>query len=386
MAAIFVFALIGDGAAGAQALTPQAAVERLLRAEHASADWFTADFLAQVPLGRIDAVMAQYRTQGGAFERVESRDGVLYAVFAKGEAKTQVVLDSQGRFTGLLFGSLVIKVATLEDALKGLRAPGGDLGYVIVKDGTQLAALEPDRPMAVGSAFKLAVLAALRAQVDAKQRTWSDVVPLDPGFKSLPTGVLRDWPDGTPLTLAAYAAEMISISDNTAADALVHIVGRAPIEALAPRNEPFLTTREMFALKTKDASLRTDYRRDSSQARRALLARLDAQPLPAVADLDTDPSLLDIEWYFSPRELCALMARVQDLPLMTINPGFPRDPWRRVAYKGGSDWGVLNFTSYVTAKSGHSYCVTATWNNPQAQIDEGSAGLAFGSLLDYLSR
>ena len=318
--------------------------------------------------------------------RVESRGGTLYAVFTNGESKTQVVLDSRGRFTGLFFGPLVVSVASLDEALGPYASRPAATGYLILKDGTPLAELEPDRPMAVGSTFKLAVLAALRAQIDAKQRSWSDVVPLDPSFKSLPSGVLRNWPDGAPLTLATYAAEMISISDNSAADALIHIVGRVPLEALVPRNEPFLTTRELFVLKTKNSPLRAEYRNASPQARRALLARIDAEPLPALDALDTDPGLLDIEWYFTPRELCSLMTRVQDLPLMTINPGVASGAWQRAAYKGGSDWGVLNFTNYVTAKDGSSYCVTATWNDPQAPVDEAAASLAFTSLLDYLSR
>ena len=41
------------------------------------------------------------------------------------------------------------------------------------------AGLEPDRPLAIGSTFKLFILAELSRQVRAGQRRWSDVVPLD---------------------------------------------------------------------------------------------------------------------------------------------------------------------------------------------------------------
>jgi hypothetical protein len=42
---------------------------------------------------------------------------------------------------------------------------------------------------------------------------------------------------------------MISVSDNTAADALLSIAGRENVEKFAPRNRPFLSTREAFILK-----------------------------------------------------------------------------------------------------------------------------------------
>jgi beta-lactamase class A len=401
LAALFALAAFSAGFAGAQTpqptpLGPRAALERLLHAEHASADWFAPSFLAVASVDRIDAVIAQLRADGGAFARVEMRGDAYYSVFEKGASRTQVALDGQGRFTTLFFAPfgplppavttpLPLVATTLDEALQQLRAQGGDLGYLVLANSTQLAALQPDRPMAVGSTFKLAVLVALRAEIEAKRREWSDVVPLPAAAKSLPSGLLRLWPDGTPITLATYAGEMISISDNTAADTLIGVVGRGPLEKLAPRNEPFLTTRETFVLKA-DAALREAYRTASPKERRNLLARIDSQPLPTPSQVDLDPSFLDIEWYFTPRELCALMARVADLPLMTINPGVAKPAaWKRVAFKGGSDAGVLNLTTYLTAKNGTSYCVTATWNNPKAQIDEPAAESAYAALLDFLS-
>ena len=104
------------------------------------------------------------------------------------------------------------------------------------------------------------MLNALLDEINGGSRHWNDVVPLAQEWKSLPSGVLRMWPAGTPLTLATYAAEMISISDNTAADALVRIVGPTALKRYAGNNEPFLTTREMFILKsTEGASSRGMY-------------------------------------------------------------------------------------------------------------------------------
>lgn len=364
----------------------RAALEQVLRADHPSPEWFADSFLGHVPATQLDATLAQIRGQEGKFVRVETRDGSYYSVFEKAENKTQIMLDAAGKISTLFLGPPTAKTSSLDDALRKLRSGPARVSYLILEGRTEVAALDASRPMAVGSAFKLAVLAALRGEVAARRRSWSDDVPLEPLAKSLPSGTYQDWPSGTPVTLATYAAQMISISDNTAADALIRILGRRSVEAFGGRNRPFLTTREMFQLKSRNAALRTEYRRATEQQRRRLVERVDRLPRPTLDGLDLNPADLNIEWFFSTRELCALIARVQDLPLMTINPGFPSTNWRRVAYKGGSDAGVLNFTSYVTARNGRSYCIAASWNDSRHQVDETAAASAYGAVLDQLAR
>jgi hypothetical protein len=43
--------------------------------------------------------------------------------------------------------------------------------------------------------------------------------------------------------------------------------------------------------------------------------------------------------------------------------------WRSIAYKGGSEPGVLNLSTYVTTADGTSHCVVATWNNDASFYD-----------------
>ncbi|MEZ4462635.1 MAG: serine hydrolase [bacterium] len=50
-------------------------------------------------------------------------------------------------------------------------------------------------------------------------------------LKSLPSGVLQDKPAGEKVTVKEAASKMISISDNTATDHLLNLVGRANVEA-----------------------------------------------------------------------------------------------------------------------------------------------------------
>lgn len=136
----------------------------------------------------------------------------------------------QPRFTNL----------SLEQIVQKIRALPGQTS-LLVRGNQEIVAYNADQPLAVGSAFKLLVLQALRQQIQAGQHQWDEVVRLKPEWKSLPSGLLQTWPSGTPITLQSLATLMISLSENTATDALIDIVGRETLEELFPRNQPFLT-------------------------------------------------------------------------------------------------------------------------------------------------
>lgn len=367
-------------------LSPKAALERLFTERPARAEWFAPAFLQQVPLAQVEAILQQLLGGLGPYEGVEP-DGPNFRVnFERGVVPAQISLDSEGRIQGLFFRPPQPKGAlTPEQLLAEYRKLPGEVSVLVLEGNQARLNLNADRALAVGSSFKLAVLEALRQQIEAGQRRWSDTVPLRPEWKSLPSGTLQNLPDGTPLSLEQYATQMISISDNTATDALISIVGRAEVEKLSPRNRPFLTTREAFVLKNPQNREWLERYRANPAERAALLPQLARLPLPDVSVFAGGPVALDVEWFFSTRELCTLMGRVQALPLMSLNPGLanPAD-WQRVAYKGGSEPGVLNLTTWLTAKDGRQYCVSATWNNPQARLDENQFFLLYTSLLNSL--
>jgi hypothetical protein len=78
-----------------------------------------------------------------------------------------------------------------------------------------------------------------------------------------------------------------------------------------------------------------------------------------------------------------MMKSVHDLPFMSINPGVARrKDWSRVAYKGGSEPGVLNMTTWAE-KDGHAHCVSATWNATH-KLDELRFSRAYGRILAWL--
>ncbi|MBV8601154.1 MAG: serine hydrolase, partial [Candidatus Eremiobacteraeota bacterium] len=263
------------------------------------------------------------------------------------------------------------------------------VSYVVLEDGKERASLAPDAKLSVGSSFKLALLNAVVDEIRAGRRRWTDVVPLRNAWKSLPSGILQNWPEHSALTLETYATLMISQSDNTAADAIHAVVGERALGPYRDDNDPFLTTLQMFKLKSAGAEqLRAHYRAAvSSGGRRYIIDQLDKMPRPELSALQLEPALLDIEWHYSVRRLCALLERIRTLPLFEVNPGLAaRAQWKSIAYKGGSDAGVLNMTTSLVSNDGRRFCISATENDPNKAIDELAFSAAYTGALLQLAR
>jgi beta-lactamase class A len=390
LAIALVLSLRGRGAepamAQSPAITPQEALARLFSAGQVDPAWFSPDFLQVVSADQVQSLVEGLKASLGPFVDVEPAGSGFTVVFERGTVPAAIALDASGQIIGLRFQPP--QPRSLQDVLSRFQALPGQVSVLILKDGQDLTAMNADTPLAVGSAFKLAPLTALRHQIDAGQRSWSDVVALDPAWKSLPSGMLQSWPDGSPLTLDTLASLMISISDNTAADAAINVAGRGAVEQYGSRNVPFLTTRELFTLKDPtNVDLLDRWRAGDVAARRRVLVEADARPLPRVTLFSDSGGVLapDVEWFFSARELCGLMAGVQDLPLMSINPGVasPAD-WARIAYKGGAEPGMLNLTTWLESKDGHTYCVATTWNDNKP-LDERTFELLVAGTISALA-
>ena len=366
--------------------TPQQALQRLLNSSPVRDAWFDPAFLAKVPVAQVQQIVDQYTGQWGKFQSAQG-SGSNYTVFLeRASFPAQVALNARGQFIGLWFGTASPRYTSFDDSIKPFRDLPGKVSLLVLDNGAAKASVSPDDPMAVGSAFKLAVLEALNKQIAAGMHRWDEVVPLNPAWKTLPSGVIRTWPDETPITLATYANQMISISDNTAADALLAIAGRKQVEALSTRNTPFLSTREAFILKDPaNISLLDKWRSSDPAARSALLPRIDKLPLPDPGIFVRDPLATDVEWFFTNTELCRLIDSVRDLGAMQINPGLAdKKDWQQVAFKGGSEPGVLNLTTALTGRNGHHYCVAATWNDSKA-LDENKFYTLYGGVLSALA-
>jgi hypothetical protein len=116
--------------------------------------------------------------------------------------------------------------------------------------------------------------------------------------------------------------------------------------------------------------------------KRVVLRKVAALPLPRGDDLQE--TFLKIEWFMSAEEICALLEDVAELPALHINPGLAdAGEWQSVAFKGGSETGVLNFSTRVVAEDGASHCVVATWNNETA-LDPEKLSVPYRGILGSL--
>jgi hypothetical protein len=251
------------------------------------------------------------------------------------------------------------------------------------------------RPTA--SQFKLFVLGALANQIKAGRISWDQTLTVQDAVRSLGNGQgsLEFAPTGTVVPVREVATKMISISDNTAADMLIGLLGRTEVEAQARRwtaktsaNEPFLTTREMFLLHYV-AGLGDRYLATPRGQRDAFLATsVDPLPLSAIASgLSADPRYVEqIEWFASPDDICRAFAgllrlsqnsRLSPLPAILSQEvgGIGLDPteWPTVWFKGGSEPGVLTLGWIATNRRGETFVVEAMVANPDAVLAPDSA-------------
>ena len=95
----------------------------------------------------------------------------------------------------------------------------------------ETAALEADRPFQMASVFKVPLLAELMSQVAAGARSLDDQITLADEMKVPGSGVLKELSAGTRFTVRDVAMLMIIVSDNTATDILLDLVGADAVNA-----------------------------------------------------------------------------------------------------------------------------------------------------------
>ena len=371
-------------------------------------DAFSQVFLNQVPAETLKQIGAGYFDEYGAV--VEVRPVEVDPPFAgkfdfltdKGfsfPVSIAVEAEPPHQIIGLWFGVGAPLVASLDEVVAGLDEFPGTASLCVTQYGDdepeQLAALNADTPLGIGSAFKLYVLAELVRAVNAGDRQWSDVIELTDEAMSLPGGMLHAWPAGTPMTLQSLATLMISISDNTATDHLIVTLGRENVEAiLAPAghhqpelNAPFLTTRELFVLKAgPDAELTERYLAADEQARREMLAdevaALGRSDVRADVLVGSPRHVDELEWFASTADLSRALIWLRDhstpahagapaREILAVNPGLTAGGgWDYWGYKGGSEAGVLNLSFLMQRSDGVWFTVVGTWNNPDSVLDD----------------
>lgn len=355
---------------------------------------FHEAFLAQVPPAQLKAISDQLVPSYGKATRLvlDTRktdflaDGTIF--FEDGtRIPTNIGIESEPphKVHTLWFGAPISPAKSFDEVIKELRELPGKTNFQVLKLGEKpkpVASHNPNLPLAIGSTFKLYVLGAL----PTGNLRWDKVVPLRAEDRSLPGGVMQTWPAGAPVTIHTLAAEMISISDNTATDALIRLVGRDVVEKQVaamghskPKTTfPFLTTGEMFRIKS-DAELLKRYISADESARRELLAgRIANMSLGGSPYTSGKPIAVDkVEWFASAADLCKAMAWFdtdgtdEQKDILAINPGVPsmKDRFAYIGYKGGSEPGALNMTWLLHTKKGTHFALSVGWNNTEKEVD-----------------
>lgn len=422
--------------------------------EAVAEDDLAAAFKAQVPLAKLKQLTAQIRMAEGDLKLESIEEGATErALVARliGSSKQtafnlHIAVDKDDRIEGLLIkpgrDKRVAEFKTWADLDKALEGVAEKSAYLIrterkIASGegggapTTFSAPQArwdlvvyrnaDEPLAIGSAFKLWVLLALADGAPAER--WDEKLAIKDEFKSLPSGVMQDEPAGKEFTLREYAAKMISISDNTATDHLIHHLTREKCEAAmawacqlhADLNRPFLTTRDLFVLKLSGSDeLPGKYLKLSSEARRAMLPELQKEtPKLALAAFWKVPRHIDsLEWFASSKELANTLQWLDvlsqheqwDSPTspekpevgeksnirrtLSINPGVPLDKkvWRFAGFKGGSEPGVMCLNWLLERADGKRFVFSFTLNDTKKAIDESRAIAIAQRAIEFLGQ
>lgn len=398
-----VIAMLSVGAQAAPSPAYQARAAQLVRvltAPGEETDFFSTLFLEAVPVDRWRTIAADLRAQHGkplalgAVSRTSDTAGQVEVRYERATVGFTLVVAPQApsRVVGLHIVGAKVAQDSMDKVMADIATLPGRTAFAValLEDGAPrlLYARDADTQMAMGSSFKLYLIAELARATAAGERRWSDVAALGP--KSF-SGRLMQWPDGAPITLQSLATAMIAESDNSAADTLIRVLGRAKVDAMlaatrhaaAEKTLPVLTTAEAFALKMPgNADLRRRYEAASPEGRRALLreaaARLTAANVDVGSVAEVPTAIESIEWFASPRDMIGLLDWLRRqggdaLPILAVNPGIaPADAkrWRYLGYKGGSEPGVMAMNFLAQGQGGRWYAMSGMWNNPAARVEE----------------
>ena len=403
-------ALVAPGIAHAQSLDDRAADAVLvLNGTKPADEVFVPAFLAAISANELRALGTTLEAQFGKLLAVEkvapgsvpgSATIALRFERAIGQGVMQLETKEPFRITGLRLTSFDPLGDGPDQIARDLESLPGETSVVLTRlgDDRPLFALHADRQLAIGSTMKLYVLSALAREIGDGKRAWADVVPL--GVKSLPSGQTQAWPDKSPVTLHTLATLMISVSDNTATDTLITLLGHEAIEAemraaghgQPDLNVPFMTTRQSFLLKGGDTGQLYTYAHANEMDRKDMLADLAGAELDSakiMAAFAEGPRAIDVEWFASADDIARIFARIQALPdrtaldILAINPslGDAGTRWTYAGYKGGSEPGVLNLSWLLQDKTGAWHVLSMGWNNARAAVDQQTFALIGQRLL-----
>ncbi len=329
------------------------------------------------------------------------RTGVVECLFEKGHRLEALVALDGGdppKIASFTFGEPQRLAQGGEDVLEALLDLPGQAALLLTPltgaPARPTISLHAATPLAIGSTFKLWVLCELFRSVRVGERGWGDIVPVQERLRSRPTGLLHRWPARTPVTIHTLASLMVGLSDNTAADHLLEVLGPDRILAMmrqtgheaVERNVPFLSTLEMARLKGDPSGERAlRYAEASPTERRRILVEELADLAVGDLPIPGHPQHLDrVEWFASARDICRALdwfrlrteAGVDGMvarDILAFNGGLELSEraWSYVGFKGGGEAGVL-CAAYLLRRrrDGAWFALAAIWNDAGGATDE----------------
>jgi len=211
---------------------PAGVLMRLFSPGPVRADWLSENFQQAITADQLTELRDDLAAQLGALEAIEPGEGVWLMTFENGVLPVFLRLNPAGEIDTLWFNPIEPQGPLDADQIRELMAGfDGEVAVLVEREGEVLLAQQADTPLAVGSAFKLTVLQALRAAMAAGDIADDEELELIASRKSLPSGRLQDEADGSRWRVDELARRMIAQSDNTATDMLINRVGRAPLDS-----------------------------------------------------------------------------------------------------------------------------------------------------------
>ena len=187
--------------------------------------------------------------------------------------------------------------AAAREALSTLPGKSGFVFTEITDDGPrELFGVNANESFAVGSSFKLYILGTLADEANASRRRLEDLMLLERIHCGPPHSEMAEWPMGSPVTLHTLALKMISISDNTATDHLLYLLGRERVErqmvgmghSHPAVNLPLLSTAEMTRLRDKKTGLPGKSYQNLDEAAKRKYLKEHFSNVPDFDELDFD--------------------------------------------------------------------------------------------------
>ncbi|EKD80958.1 MAG: hypothetical protein ACD_39C02074G0003 [uncultured bacterium] len=398
LAILFAIFLTVPGWADNADLSPQEAYGRIFSSDAGQlSQYFSPDFLAAISADKIVEITKIYVNALGAYKKARAVDNKYRLEFEKGEANSTIRINADNKIDSLWFGEPEVTNDTFAAVKAAFEKLPGKVSICLLRhdpvkgSADEVLTLNHKTPLGCGSAFKLYLLKALEDSVKSGRRKWTDLVELREEWKSLPSGIMQEWPAGSKHTLETIAGLMISISDNTATGHIYNMLGSETLREYFPAScVDLYNTSQILKLKFLFPAKAQEYLKADSAGKKAIIAEMDAIKTSEIASysviyqLDKPFLVEELEWFVSTRDLCEVIYSLRDNLLLRINPAsglVDKRDWHVAGFKGGSEPGVLNYTWILQKKpDAPYYTLSCTVIDAEKAVDDNS----FNSLASRL--